>query len=273
MPTQREKGEQFRALHQGPGSFIIPNPWDGATARICQGLGFKALATSSGAQAGTLGFRDGRVSREQALAHCEVIVRSVDIPVMADLEKCFGDDPKVVAETMRRAADIGLVGGSVEDSTGNPDKPFYEFDDAVARVEAACEAARALPFPFTITARAQGFISRTPDQDDVIRRLQAFEKVGADVLMFPGVPTLEAVRAVCAATSKPVNFMAGIPGRSFTVRELTDAGVRRISLSTSLYKAAMGAVSAALKEVSGQGTFGYLDQAMPTAELNGYLGS
>lgn len=273
MPlTQSEKAERFRALHEGP-TFVIPNPWDGATARILAGLGFQALATSSGAQAGTLGRRDGRVSRDEALAHCRVIVAATDLPVSADLESGYGDDPRTVAETIALAAEAGLVGGSIEDSTGNRDQPLYAFDDAVARVAAAVEAARRLPFHFTLAARAHNFLGGDADLDHTIQRLQAYEKAGADVLFAPGLPTIEAVRAVCQSVSRPVNFMVGIPGRSFTVAELTEAGVRRISLATSLYRAALTGFMNAIREVIDQGTFTYVDASVPGQETNRFLES
>ena len=218
--SQGDKAARFRALHQGPGAFVIPNPWDAGSARILAGLGFEALATSSGASAGILGRRDGKVTRDEALAHARAIVAATDLPVSADLEKGFGDAPAVAAETIRLAAEVGLVGGSIEDATGDKDKPLYDIGLAAERVAAAAEAARALPFPFTLTARAENFLRGNPSLDDTIRRLQAFEKAGADVLFAPGLPDLAAVRAVCAAVSKPVNFMVGIKGKSFTVAEL-----------------------------------------------------
>lgn len=271
MVSQHEKAIRFRTLHEGPGTFVIPNPWDAGSARILAGLGFQALATSSGASAGVLGRRDGRVTREEALAHARAIVEAVDLPVSADLEKGFGDAPEDAAETIRRAAEVGLVGGSIEDATGNPDKPLFNLGHAAERVAAAVEAARSLPFPFTLTARTENFLRGNPDLDDTIARLQAFERAGADVLMAPGLPGLAAVRAVCAAVSKPVNFMAGIPGKSFTVAELEAAGVRRISLATSLYRAAMSGLLAAATEVKESGTFGYIDRSVPTPELNRFM--
>src|SRR5437899_3618692 len=240
--SQHDKAARFRALHQAPGAFVIPNPWDGGSARILAGLGFQALATSSGAQAGVLGRRDGKVARDEALAHARAIVGAVDLPVSADLEKGFGDSPKVAAETIRLAGGVGLVGGSIEDASGNKDKPLYDIGHATERVAAAVEAARSLSFPFTLTARTENFLRGNASLDDTIKRLQAFEKAGADVLMAPGLPDLTAVREVCAAVSKPVNFMAGIKGKSFTVAELAAAGVKRISLATSLYRAAMTAL-------------------------------
>ena len=271
MMTQPEKATRFRALHEEPGAFVIPNPWDAGSARLLASLGFLALATSSGACAGVLGRRDGLVTRDEALAHARAIVEATDLPVSADLEKGFGDAPAVVAQTIRLAAAVGLVGASIEDATGDKDRPRYDIGQATERIAAAVEAARGLGFPFTLTARTENFLRGHPDLDDTIRRLQAFEKAGADVLMAPGLPDLAAVRAVCAAVSKPVNFMAGIRGKSFTVAELTEAGVRRISLATSLYRAAMTGLLGAAREVKDKGTFGYLDASLTTAELNALL--
>ena len=269
--SQSEKAARFRALHQAPGAFVIPNPWDAGSARILAGLGFEALATSSGASAGILGRRDGKVTREEALAQARGIVAATDLPVSADLEKGFGDAPAVAAETIRLAAEVGLVGGSIEDATGDKDKPLYDIGLAVERVAAAVAAARALSFPFTLTARAEGFLRGNPNLDDTIKRLQAFEKAGADVLMAPGLPDLEAVRAVCAAVSKPFNFMAGIKGKSFTVAELQAAGVKRISLAGSLYRGAMSGLVDAAREVKDKGTFGYLDRVLTTPDLNAFM--
>ncbi|MEO7008287.1 MAG: isocitrate lyase/phosphoenolpyruvate mutase family protein [Caldimonas sp.] len=270
-PALSEKASAFDALHAGPGAFVIANPWDAGSARILAGLGVQALATSSGASAGTFGRRDGRMSRDEALAQARAIVEATELPVSADLEKGFGDAPEAAALTIRMAAEVGLVGGSIEDATGDRVRPLYHIGQAVERVAAAVEAARALPFHFTLTARAENFLRGNPDLDDTIRRLQAFEKVGADVLFAPGLPDLESVRAVCAALSKPVNFMAGIKGRSFTVAQLEAAGVRRISLATSLYRAAMSGLVDAAREVLDGGSFGYLDRTIGTQELNGYM--
>jgi 2-methylisocitrate lyase-like PEP mutase family enzyme len=269
--SQGDKAARFRALHERPGAFVIPNPWDAGSARVLAGLGFSALATSSGASAGTLGRRDGKVTRGEALAHARAIVEATDLPVSADLEKGFGDAPAEAAETIRLAAEVGLVGGSIEDATGDPARPLYDMGQATERVAAAVEAARALAFPFTLTARAENFIRGNPSLDDTIARLRAFERVGADVLFAPGLPDLAAVRAVCAAVSKPVNFMVGIRGKSFTVAELEAAGVRRISLATSLYRAAMTGLLAAAREVKDGGTFGYLDRSVATPDLNAFM--
>jgi 2-methylisocitrate lyase-like PEP mutase family enzyme len=258
-------------LHQEPGFFVIANAWDAGSARILAGLGFQALATSSGASAGVLGRRDGMVTRQEALDHAGAIVAATDLPVSADLEKGFDDAPEGAAETIRLAAIVGLVGGSIEDFTGNPEKPLFDLNHANERVAAAAEAASKLPFPFTLTARAENFLRGNPDLDDAIQRLQAFEAAGADVPMAPGLPDLTAVKTVCAALSRPFNFMAGIKGRSFTTEELASAGVKRVSLATSLYRAAMSGLVNAAREVKDQGTFGYVETTMATPELTSYM--
>lgn len=266
--SQNEKAVRFRALHHGPGAFIIPNPWDVGSALVLAGLGFQALATSSAASACAIGRRDGGLTREQALAHARSILDATDLPVSADLEKGFGDAPEVVAETIRLAADAGLVGCTIEDATGNPERPLFDDRLAVERIAAAAEAARALPFPFMLAARAHSLLYAGGSVDAAIRRLQEFERAGADVLFAPGLPDLAAVRAVCTAVSKPVNFMAGIKGKSFSVAELAAAGVRRISLATSLYRAAMSGFLNAIREIKDVGQFSFLDQCVTTAELN-----
>ena len=267
--TREEKIARFRALHAGPRALVLPNPWDAGSARVLAGLGYHALATSSGACAGVLGRRDGRVSRDEALAHAQAIVAAVDLPVSADLEKCFADAPREAAETIRLAAGVGLAGGSIEDASGSKEKPIFDFSQAVERVAAAAEAAKKAGF--VLTARTENYLRGRPDLDDTIKRLQAFEKAGADVLMAPGLPDLEAVRAVCAAMKKPVNFMAGMRGKSFSVAALEAAGVRRISLATSLYRAAMTGLIAAAREVQEQGSFGYVERSVATPELAGYM--
>jgi 2-methylisocitrate lyase-like PEP mutase family enzyme len=269
--TQSEKGTRFRALHQAPGAFLIANAWDAGSARVLSNLGFQAIATSSGAQANTLARRDGHVSRDEALAHCRAIVQGTDLPVSADLEKGFADAPRDVAETIRLAGGIGLVGASIEDATGDKDKPLYDIGQATERVAAAVEATRALPFPFMLTGRAEGFLRGNTNLDDAIKRLLAYEKAGADVLMAPGLPDLSAVRAVCAALSRPFNFMVGIKGKSFSVAELEAAGVKRISLATSLYRAAMTGLIDAAREAKDKGTFGYLDRSVSTPDFNALL--
>jgi len=271
--TQLDKGNAFRALHQGPRPFVIANAWDAGSARILAGLGFAAIATSSAAAAATYGARDGGITREQALAHAGAIVGATDLPVSADLESGFGATPKDVAETYSRAAAAGLVGATLEDATPgrNTDKPLFDIGEATERVAAAVEATRGLGFPFLLTARAEGFLRGKTDLDDAIKRLQAYEKAGAQVLMAPGLPDLASVKAVCSAVSKPFNFMVAIPRKSFSVAELEAAGVRRISLATSLYRAAMSGLVAAAREVKDKGTFGYVDTSLPSAELAAFM--
>jgi 2-methylisocitrate lyase-like PEP mutase family enzyme len=269
--TQSEKAARFRALHDSPGAFVIPNPWDVGSARLLAGLGFQALATSSAASASVQGRRDHGLTREEALAHARLIVDATDLPVSADLGNGFGDAPEAVAETIRLAASAGLVGCTIEDATGNQAAPLYEFPVAVDRIRAASQAARRLSLPFVLTARAHNFLYAAPSLEDTIRRLQAFEEAGADVLFAPGLPDLAAVRAVCEAVSKPVNFMVGIKGKSFSVSELASVGVRRISLATSLYRAAMTGFLDAAREAKDAGQFTFLDRCVTTAELNNLM--
>lgn len=269
--SQNKKAIEFASLHRGTGAFVIPNVWDAGSARVIAGLGFQALATSSGASAGVLGRRDGSVTRDEALAQAKLIAGATDLPLSADLEKGFADEPKRAAEAITLGAEAGLVGGSIEDATGDSARPLFDFNQAVERVQAAAEAAHSLPFPFTLTARSENFLNGNPDLDDTIRRLQAFEKAGADVLFAPGLPDLAAVKTVCDSVSKPVNFMVGIRGHSFSVAELETAGVRRISLAASLFRAAMTGLFEAAREVRESGTFNYLDRCLTTAELNEYL--
>jgi 2-methylisocitrate lyase-like PEP mutase family enzyme len=272
MHTQAEKASAFVRLHAGPGAFVIPNPWDIASAKLLAGLGFQALATSSAASAAVIGKKDGGLTRDEAIAHARSIVDSVGLPVSADLEKGFGDSPEAVAETVRRAAEAGLVGCTIEDSTGNSDRPLFDETLAVERIAAGVEATRSLGFPFLLTARAHGLLYPNGRLDDVIARLQAFERAGAPVLFAPGLPDLGAVRAVCSAVSKPFNFMVGMKGKSFSVPELAAAGVRRISLATSLYRAAMTGLVDAVKEIQGTGGFGFVDRSVATADLHRLMG-
>jgi len=269
---QSAKADRFAALHRQPRTFVIANAWDAGSARILAGLGFDALATSSAAAAAVLGRRDGAITREESLTQARAIVDATALPVSADLENGFGHAPETMKETIYLAAQAGLVGGSIEDASGDAQQPIYSHAHAVERVAAAVEAARELPFAFTLTARAENFLHGRADLDDTIRRLQAFERAGADVLFAPGLPDLDAVRTVCSALAKPVNFMVGMRDRSFTLAELEAAGVRRISLATSLYRAAMAGLAEAAREVRQHGRFSYLERAMPSAELNGFLG-
>ena len=267
---QREQAARFRALHES-GVFVIPNVWDGASAAIMARLGFKALATSSAACAATLGKLDGEVTREEALVHAQLIVSVSECPVSADLENGFGHAPETVAETIRLAIAAGLAGGSIEDATGDPRAPIYELEHAVERVTAAAAEAHHEHLQFVLTARAENFLHGRPNLDDTVQRLQAFERAGADVLFAPGLPDLAAVRTVCGALKKPVNFMIGMRGRSFAVADLAAAGVRRISLSTSLYRAAMTGLLSAAREISERGTFSYVESILSGGELGQYL--
>jgi 2-methylisocitrate lyase-like PEP mutase family enzyme len=269
--TQNDKAKRFRALHEAPDAFVIANVWDGGSARMMAGLGFAALATSSGASAGLLGRRDGKVTRGEALSQARVICDATDLPVSADLEKGFGDTPDIVAETIRLAAEAGLVGCSIEDASADPAAPIFELGYATERIAAAVAAARTLQFPFTLTGRTENFLRGRLDLDDTIKRLKAYEVAGVDALMAPGLPDLESVRAVCAATAKPFNFMVGIKGKSFTVSALTAAGVKRISLATSLYRAAMTGLLNAAQEVRERGTFSYIDTSIATSDMNAFL--
>jgi 2-methylisocitrate lyase-like PEP mutase family enzyme len=272
--SQSEKAKKFRKLHQGPGAFLIPNPWDGGTARMLTALGFEALATTSAGLAFSLGRRDGEglVTREEVLAHIREIVGASDLPVSADLENGFGDAPEKAAETIRLGAAAGLVGGSIEDATGDERRPIYDHGHAVERVKAAVEAARTLPFPFTLTARAENFLHGRADLDDTMRRLQAFAEAGADVVYAPGLPNLEAIRSVCAAVApRPVNALLGAAGRS--VAELAQAGVRRISTGSALHRPAMGGFLTAAKEMKEKGTFTFLETAVPFSELSNFMAS
>lgn len=261
MPTltQAEKAERFQALHHKPGTFLMPNPFDGGSARLFERLGFEALATSSGASAATLGKRDGELTRDQVLAHIRVVSAATTLPLSADLENGFGEDPRTAAETIRLAADAGAVGGSIEDYSGDPQRPFYDLDLATQRIAAAAQAARALPFPFTLTARCENFLRGRADVEDTITRLQAYEDAGADVLFAPALPDLDAVRKVVASLKRPFSFMVGMPGKSFSVAELRDAGVRRVSFGGSMYQVAMKALGRAAKETLEQGRFGWLE--------------
>ncbi len=266
--TTPAKAKRFVDLHLAPGPFLVANAWDVASARILEGLGFPALATSSGAAAMLIGRRDGQITRDEALGQAAAMAAATTVPLAGDLENGFGHTPEDAALTIRRAAELGLVGGSIEDATNNPARPIYDFNHAVERVAAAVEAARSAPFPFMLTARAENFLNDRPDFDDTLKRLQAFERAGADVLFAPGLPDLDSVRTVCATVGKPVNFMVGLRGASFTVAELADVGVKRISLSTSLFRAAMSGLIAAAREATDSGTFTYLDRILLTGDIH-----
>jgi 2-methylisocitrate lyase-like PEP mutase family enzyme len=267
--SQAERAAAFRALHERPGAFIIPNPWDAGTARLLASLGFEALATTSLGLANALGRPDGAgvVSREEVLANCRAISEATDLPVSADLENCYAHEPRAAAEMIRLAAGAGVVGGSVEDATGDPAKPIYDFPLAVERVQAAVEVARSLPFPFMLTARAENLLHGRPDMDDTIRRLQAFEAVGADVLYAPGVRDLAQIRAVVAAVRRPVNVVMSAADPSLTAAELGAAGVKRISVGGSLSRLALAAFLRGAREMRERGGFTWMRDTVPSKEL------
>ncbi|MEC5318706.1 isocitrate lyase/phosphoenolpyruvate mutase family protein [Brenneria populi subsp. brevivirga] len=262
---------EFRKLHQAPGAFIIPNPWDAGTARILAALGFKALATTSAGMSFAMGVREGCVNRESALAHCRALVEATPLPVSADLENGFGDSPERVAETIRAAAAVGLAGGSIEDYTGRAERPIYDFHLAVERIQAAAEARDRLARDFVLTARCENYLWGKPHLDDTIARLQAFEKAGADVLYAPGLRDLDAIRAVCGALSKPVNVIAGIPGAAFNMAQLAQAGVKRISVGSSLSRLALGAFIRAAEAMGETGDFTALEGALGFSDIERYF--
>jgi 2-methylisocitrate lyase-like PEP mutase family enzyme len=270
---QLRRALTFRELHAGPGAFVMPNVWDAGTASLLTGLGYQALASTSGGLANSLGRADGSnlVRREEAMVNARALVEATHLPVSADLEGGFGAAPEEVAETIRLAAGAGLVGGSIEDATGDPDRPLYSFAEAVARVRAAVLAARELDFPFTLTARAENFLYGQPDLDDTIRRLQAFEEAGADVLFAPGLPDAESVRAVCAAVDRPVSVLVAGPLLTLTVDQLTELGARRISLGSGLSRLALTATLQAARDIQHTGSFAVLADAIPYATVNALL--
>jgi len=268
MRTQSEKGTRFRALHEGKSAFIIPNPWDVGTARILEHMGFEALATTSAGFAFSRGKPDGQVGRAAMLAHVAEIAAATDLPVSGDLENGYGDDPETAAETIRMAAAAGLVGGSIEDATGHEDEPIYPLEQAAERVRAAVEAARALPFTFTLTARAENYLHGRADLEDTIRRLQAFEEAGADVLYAPGLTTREDIAAVVGAVRRPVNVLMGMAGIRLNMAELSEMGVKRVSTGGALARAALGALMEAAREMRENGTFTFTQTAASGRELN-----
>ncbi len=269
--NQKQKTEKFRALHERPGAFVIPNPWDIGTARILASMGFEALATTSAGLAFSLGVKEGVVSKETALAHCRTIVEATDLPVSADLEKGFGDGPEEVAGTIRDAAGTGLAGCSIEDHTGRRADPIFDFNLAVERIQAAVEAKRGLPHDFVLTARCENFLWGRRDLDDTIKRLKQFESAGADVLYAPGLHDLETIRTVCASVTKPVNVVMGMPGATFGLKELKEAGVKRISVGSALCRAAFGAFVRAAKEMKEQRTFTFSADTIGFSELEDYF--
>ena len=269
--TQADKGRRFQALHQAPGAFVIPNPWDVGSARLLAGMGFEALATTSAGYAFTLGLCDNEVGRDPMLEHVAELVAATGLPVSADLENGFGDEPEEVAETIRRAAAAGLVGGSIEDATGNPDQPIYPRELAVERVRAAAEVVRSLPYPFMLTARAENFLVGRKDLADTIARLQAYQDAGANVLYAPGLTTREEIKVVVGSVDLPVNVIMGLPGVRLGLDELSEIGVKRISVGSSFARAALGGFLRAAREVKERGTFTYGDEAIGYKEVSDLL--
>jgi 2-methylisocitrate lyase-like PEP mutase family enzyme len=265
--NQYEKARAFRALHERAGAFIIPNPWDAGTARMLAALGFEALATTSLGYANTLGEPDSTADRAATIANCRVIAAATDLPVNADLENCFAHEPEAAAETIRLAADAGVVGGSIEDYTGDRANPIYDFDLSVARVRAAVAVARALPFPFMLTARAENLIRGRVDMADTIRRLQAYEAAGADVLYAPGLKTLAEVRAVVSAIKRPFNIVTGWLDPGITASQLAEAGAKRISVGGALSRLALATFAGAGRAMAEQGSFAWMREMMTTQEL------
>ncbi len=267
MATQQEKAQTFRALHEREGAFVIPNPWDIGSARLFEALGFEALATTSSGFAYSLGRVDGQVSREEKLNHCRALCEASSLPVSADLEKCFSDDPKEAAETIALGAEAGLVGGSIEDATGDPTKPIYDFNHAVERVAAAAQVAKSLDTPFVLTARAENFLHGRRDMNDTIRRLQAFEAAGADVLYAPGPATLDEAREITSALTRPVNMLV-TPMKGVTVADLAQAGVKRISIGGAMMRAVIGTLVRGSRQMLDEGRFDWGADMMPTPEIN-----
>jgi len=266
--TQIFKGRAFRALHERDRAFIIPNPWDVGTARILAHLGFEALATTSMGYAFSLGRRDNTLDRRETIAHASAMASATDLPVSADLENGFGDAPEVVVETINLAAAAGVVGGSIEDATGRADHPIYEMEHAVDRVQAAVTAARALPFSFTLTARAENYLHGRKDLKDTIKRLQAYQEAGADVLYAPGLATPDDIAAVVSSVDRPVNVVMGLQGVQLSLAELSAMGVKRVSVGSSLCRAALGAFLRAAQEMRESGTFTYASEAVSPKEMS-----
>jgi len=272
---QAQKAAAFRALHEREGVFIIPNPWDAGTARLLTALGFEALATTSLGLANTLGRADGAgaVSRREVLDNCAQIAAATHLPVSADLENCYAHEPRAAAEMIRLAAEAGVVGGSIEDATGDAQQPIYDFELAVERVHAAVEVARSLPFPFTLVARAENFLHGRRDLDDTIRRLQAFEKAGADVLYAPGLRDLAAIGTVASSVTKPLNVVMSAADPALTASQLAQAGVKRISVGGALNRLALATFLKAAQEMKEQGGFTWVRETIPSKELNRLFGA
>ncbi len=268
MKTQADKGKIFRELHEREGAFIIPNPWDAGSARLLEHLGFEALATTSAGYAFTTGRRDNAVGRDEMMAHVAAVAAATDLPVSADLGNAFGDQPEVVAETFRLVAAAGAVGASVEDATGHDGDPIYELELAIERVRVAVRAARALAFPFTVTARCENYLVGREDIGATVKRLQAYQAAGADVLYAPGIVKDEDIRAVVGSVDRPVNLLLGMAGVQLTLADASRLGVKRVSVGSALCRAAFGAMLRAGREMKNAGTFGFAEQAIPFSEIS-----
>lgn len=266
--VRRDKFERFKQLHFAATAFVMPNPWDAGSARILSSMGFAALATTSAGYAFSVGRRDSfaGLSRAEILANARSILEATDLPVSADLEDGFGVSAEVCSETVAMACEVGLVGGSIEDATGDRGAPIYEFAQAVERIRAAAEAARARSF--LLTARAENFLWGINDLSNTIHRLQAYADAGADVVYAPGLPSLDAIRLVCKEVGKPVNVVMGLSGEQYSVQALSEAGVKRISVGGSFARAALGAMIRAAEEVRNTGTFNYASEAVSDAAVS-----
>ncbi len=272
MLTQTEKGTAFRELHQHDHAFIIPNPWDVGTARVLAHMGFEALATTSAGYAFSIGQRDNTVGRDRMIAHVRDIVAATDLPVSADLENGFGDDPETAAETIRLGAAAGLVGGSIEDSSARREDPIYELERAAERVRAAAELAHSLPFPFTLTARAENYLFGRRDLNDTINRLQSYQEAGADVLYAPGLATKDDIAAVVSSLDRPVNVLMGLAGVRLNLAELSEIGVKRVSVGSVLSRVALSAFIRAAKEMHDHGTFTFGDDIVSFRDISAIFG-
>ena len=273
MLTQAEKGSAFELLHKRAGTFIIPNPWDIGTARTLAHLGFEALATTSAGYAFSIGKADTTVGRDGTLAHATAIAAATDLPVSIDLEHGFGDEPEIVAETIRLAAATGAVGGSIEDSTKRDDDPIYDRALAVERIRAAAEVVRGLPFPFMLTARAENYLVGRPDLKDTIERLQLYQEAGANVLYAPGLTSKDDMASVVSSVDRPVNVLMGMKDVQLTLAELAAIGVKRISVGSALARCAFGACLRAAREMKEQGTFGFIEDAATPRSIDSILAS
>lgn len=271
MPTQAEKVAQFQRLHEADGAFLIPNPWDIGSAVRLQSLGYPALATTSSGFAFTLGRMDMQVTLDEKIEHCRQLAASTTVPVNADLEKGFADEPDGVADCIRRAAATGLAGASIEDATGDKAKPIYDFSYAVERIAAAAEAAHSAEVPIMLTARAENLLWGVDDLDDTIKRLQAFAEAGADVLYAPALKTIEQVAEVVSSVSKPVNVLAPMVAGA-SVEALSAAGAKRLSVGGALARAAIAGELNAAREMLERGTFSWTKEAEPGGVLAGLMG-